>query len=301
MEAKRTVQPKGTIGFKLFVFPIIFFFASLPFFFTQALGNVVYFILYKLLKYRVKVVRENLKNSFPIKSDSERLEIEIKYYRHLSDLFFETLKGLTLSRNQLKRRMTNIDQHIYDDYYLKGQSFIVVMSHCGNWEWVCDMSQVVCQQQVQCVYKSLSSKGFDWLMYKIRSRFGAIPMPMEQTLRVMTSNKNIVTVTAFIGDQNPSSGKNAHWSYILNQDTPFMNGPEKISKMFNYPIVYLSTKKTKRGHYEANSEILIENPQNYAEGEITEIIAKRTEQEILAQPEIWLWSHRRWKHKKETK
>ncbi len=299
MEAKRTVQPKGTTGFKLFVFPIIYIFASLPFFITQGLGNVVYFILYKVVKYRVKVVKENLRNAFPQKSDKERLEIEIKYYKHLSDLFFETLKGLTFSKNQLKQRMKNVNQTVYDDFYSKGQSFIVVMSHCGNWEWVCDMSQVVCKQQVQCVYKTLSSKGFDWLMYKIRSRFGAIPMAMEQTLRVMTSNKKVLTVTAFIGDQNPSSGKNAHWSYILNQDTPFMNGPEKISKMFNYPIVYLSSTKIKRGHYLAHSEILIEDPSQYGDGEITEIIAKRTEKEILAQPEIWLWSHRRWKHKKE--
>lgn len=299
MEAKRTVQPKGTTGFKLFVFPIIYIFASLPFFITQSLGNVVYFILYKLVKYRVKVVKENLRNAFPQKSEKERLEIEIKYYKHLSDLFFETLKGLTVSKNQLKQRMKNVNQSVYDDFYSKGQSFIVVMSHCGNWEWVCDMSQVECKQQVQCVYKTLSSKGFDWLMYKIRSRFGAIPMSMEQTLRVMTTNKSVLTVTAFIGDQNPSSGKNAHWSYILNQDTPFMNGPEKISKMFNYPIVYLSSTKTKRGHYLAHSEILIEDPSQYGEGEITEIIAKRTEKEILAQPEIWLWSHRRWKHKKE--
>lgn len=299
MEAKRTVQPKGTTGFKLFVFPIIYIFASLPFFITQSLGNVVYFILYKLVKYRVKVVKENLRNAFPQKSEKERLEIEIKYYKHLSDLFFETLKGLTVSKNQLKQRMKNVNQSVYDDFYSKGQSFIVVMSHCGNWEWVCDMSQVECKQQVQCVYKTLSSKGFDWLMYKIRSRFGAIPMSMEQTLRVMTTNKSVLTVTAFIGDQNPSSGKNAHWSYILNQDTPFMNGPEKISRMFNYPIVYLSSTKTKRGHYLAHSEILIEDPSQYGEGEITEIIAKRTEKEILAQPEIWLWSHRRWKHKKE--
>jgi KDO2-lipid IV(A) lauroyltransferase len=299
MEAKRTVQPKGTTGFKLLVFPIIYIFASLPFFITQSLGNVVYFILYKIVKYRVKVVKENLRNAFPQKSDKERLEIEIKYYKHLSDLFFETLKGLTVSKNQLKQRMKNVNQSVYDDFYSKGQSFIVVMSHCGNWEWVCDMSQIECKQQVQCVYKTLSSKGFDWLMYKIRSRFGAIPMSMEQTLRVMTTNKSVLTVTAFIGDQNPSSGKNAHWSYILNQDTPFMNGPEKISKMFNYPIVYLSSTKTKRGHYLAHSEILIEDPSQYGDGEITEIIAKRTEKEILAQPEIWLWSHRRWKHKKE--
>ena len=299
MEIKRTVHPEGTLGFKLFVYPLIFFFSSLPFIVLQALSNGIYFIVYKLLKYRVRVVKDNLKRSFPNKTEDELLKIEKGYYRHLSDLFLETFKGLTMSRDSLKNRMKNVDQHIYDDFHSKNQSFIVVMSHCGNWEWICDMSQVVCQQQVQCVYKTLSSKGFDWLMYKIRSRFGAIPMPMEQTLRIMTANKERTTVTAFIGDQNPSSGKTAHWSFILNQDTPFMNGPEKIAKKFNYPIVYLSSTKVRRGYYEAHSKVIVSNPSDYKDGEITDLIAKHTELEILNQPEIWLWSHRRWKHKKE--
>ncbi len=300
MEIKRTAHPEGTIGFKLFVYPIIYLFASLPFFVLQALSNAIYVIIYKLLKYRLKVVKDNLRRSFPGKDEDELLKIEKGYYRHLSDLFFETFKGLTMSRDTLRHRMKNVDQHIYDEFHAKNQSFIVVMSHCGNWEWICDMSQVVCSQQVQCVYKTLSSKGFDWLMYKIRSRFGAIPMPMEQTLRVMAANKDITTVTAFIGDQNPSSGKTAHWSYILNQDTPFMNGPEKIAKKFNYPIVYLSSRKVARGYYEAHSKVIVSNPSEYKDGEITDLIAKHTEDEILNQPEIWLWSHRRWKHKKEN-
>ncbi len=296
---KRTVHPKGNIGFKLFVFPFIYLISSLPFALQHGLSNVVYLIIYKLLKYRLNVVKSNLKNSFPEKSEQELVQIEKKYYRHLSDLFFETFKGLTMSENTLKKRMVNVNQEIYDEYRKRNQSFIVVMSHCGNWEWICDMSQVVCEQQVQCVYKTLSSSGFDWLMYKIRSRFGAIPMPMEQTLRIMSANKDEVTVTSFIGDQNPSSGKTAHWSFILNQDTPFMNGPEKISKKFNYPIVYLSSRKIKRGYYEAHSRIIVEDPSTFKDGEITDLIAKCTENEIINQPEIWLWSHRRWKHKKD--
>lgn len=299
MDIKRTEQPKGPVLFKLFVFPVIYLFASLPFFITNIIGNGIYIVLYKILKYRIQVVRDNLKRSFPNETDVRLKEIEIKYYRHLSDLFLESLKGITSTGKQLKKRMKNIDQHVYDDYYEKGQSFIVVMSHSGNWEWVCQMSQVVCKQQIQCIYKTLSNKGFDWLMYKVRGRFGAIPVSMEQLLRLMTANKKIITATAFIGDQNPSNGKNAHWTNFLNQDTPFMNGTEKIAKMFNYPIVYLSSRKIKRGYYEANSEILVENPKDYEDGIITDMIAKRTEQEILNQPEIWLWSHRRWKHKKE--
>jgi len=300
MEIKRTEHPKGPVLFKLFVFPIIYLFASLPFFITNIIGDIIYVILYKIFKYRIQVVRGNLKRSFPQKSEEQLREIEIKYYRHLSDLFLESLKGITSTGNQLKKRMKNIDQHVYEDYFEKGQSFIVVMSHSGNWEWVCQMSQVVCKQQIQCIYKTLSNKGFDWLMYKVRGRFGAIPVSMEQLLRLMTANKKIVTATAFIGDQNPSSGKNAHWTTFLNQETPFMNGPEKIAKMFNYPVVYLSSRKIKRGYYEANTEILVENPKDYEDGVITDMIAKRTEQEILNQPEIWLWSHRRWKHKRNS-
>lgn len=298
MSIKQTAKPKGTLTFKLFAFPFIYIVASLPFTITNYLSSFIYFILYKLLNYRKNVIFSNLQNSFPNKSTEEINSIAIKYYHHLSDLFLESLKGLVFTRKTISKRVINVNQDIYDDYYHKKQSIIVVMSHSGNWEWVCQMSQVNCKQQVQCVYKTLSSNGFDWLMYRIRSKFGAIPVPMEQVLRLMTANKNEITATAFIGDQNPSNGKTAHWVDFLNQDTPFMNGPEKIAKMFNYPIVYLSTRKIKRGYYQCNSEILIENPKDYADGEITDIIAKRTEREIEEQPEIWLWSHRRWKHKR---
>jgi KDO2-lipid IV(A) lauroyltransferase len=256
--------------------------------------------LYRLIGYRVKVVRENLVRSFPEKSDSERRQIERDFYKHLGDLFVETIKGMSISESEMKRRMLNLDQHHYDELYNKEQSAIIVMSHCGNWEWICLMSQIACQQRVQCIYKSLSNSGFDRWMFAIRSKFGANPIPMEQTLRVLDANKAVVTVNAFIGDQNPSSGKGSYWTNFLNQDTPFMMGPEKIAKKFNMPLYYLASRKVGRGFYEATTVPLCLDPSSMTEGEITRLIAEHTEREILQQPHIWLWSHRRWKHKRNA-
>ena len=124
MDIKRTEHPKGPVLFKLFVFPIIYLLASLPFFITNIIGDIIYVILYKLLKYRIQVVRDNLKRSFPNESDARLKEIEVKYYRHLSDLFLESLKGITSTGNQLKKRMKNVDQHVYDDYFEKVRALL---------------------------------------------------------------------------------------------------------------------------------------------------------------------------------
>lgn len=297
---KRTVMPKGHWSFTLLIWPFLKLLSILPFPLLFAISDGLRFVLYRLIGYRVKVVRENLVRSFPEKSDSERKQIEKDFYKHLGDLFVETIKGMSISESEMKRRMLNLDQHHYDELFNKEQSAIIVMSHCGNWEWICLMSQIACQQRVQCIYKTLSNGGFDRWMYAIRSKFGANPIPMEQTLRVLDANKSVVTVNAFIGDQNPSSGKGSHWTNFLNQDTPFMMGPEKIAKKFNMPLYYLASRKVRRGFYEATTVPLCLDPTSMADGEITRLIAEHTEREILQQPHIWLWSHRRWKHKRSA-
>lgn len=298
MTFERSIAPKGNFSFKILLFPIIWSISKLPDFILNGLSTFIYFTLYKVLKYRVSVVKSNLKNAFPFKSIEELENIEQNYYRHLSDLFIETVSAISISRKKILERVKNIDIHIYDRFNEEKKSVVVVMSHCGNWEYICLASALQCKQQIQCVYKTLSSNGWDWLMYKIRSKFGTNPFTMENTLRAILKNKDTVTINAFVGDQNPASGINAYWSRFLNQETAFMTGPEKIAKKFNMPIIYLSTNKVKRNHYEFHSEILTENPNDFSDGEITELIIKRTEKEILSQPEIWLWSHRRWKHKR---
>ena len=295
---KRMPVPKGSRVFQILAWPWLKGISQLPFSFLYILSNGIRFILYRVLGYRLKVVRENLKNSFPDLSDAERKEIERKFYGHLSDLFVETIKGMSISEKTMRKRMVNLDQHEYDQLFDEGKSAIIVMSHCGNWEWICLMSQIVCKQRVQCLYKTLSNPGFDRLMFLVRSKFGASPIPMEQTLRVLDANKSIVTVNAFIGDQNPSSGKGAAWVDFLHQETAFMMGAEKIAKKLNWPVYYLSSSKVKRGYYQARTVPICLDPTATKEGEITQMIAHQTEKEILNQPHIWLWSHRRWKHKK---
>ncbi len=132
------------------------------------------------------------------------------------------------------------------------------------------------------------------------AEFGASPIPMEQTLRVLDANKEVVTVNAFIGDQNPSSGKGAAWVDFLGQDTAFMMGAEKIARKLDWPVYYLSSSKVKRGYYQAHTVPICLDPKSTKDGEITQLIANHTEKEILNQPYVWLWSHRRWKHKREV-
>lgn len=295
---KRTPVPAGHWTFGILLWPLLKGISLLPFPVLYLISDAIRFVLYRLIGYRVKVVRDNLERSFPEKTPKERKQIERDFYKHLGDLFVETIKGMSISAEQMKKRMANIDQQHYDQLFNQEKSAIIVMSHCGNWEWICLMSQIVCQQRVQCIYKSLSNKGFDRWMFNIRSKFGANPIPMEQTLRVLDANKAVVTVNAFIGDQNPSSGKGAYWTPFLNQDTPFMMGPEKIAKKFNMPLYYLSSSKVRRGYYQAHTVPLCLDPSAMPDGEITRLIAEHTEREIQNQPHVWLWSHRRWKHKR---
>lgn len=270
----------------------------MPFPVLYSFSTFLYVVLYKLVGYRKSVVRKNLLNAFPDKSDAWRLDIEKRFYRHLTDLILETFKGMSMSRQVLQKRMQNIPQEIYDKAFEEKRSSIIIMSHAGNWEWVCMSAQLYAKQKAQCIYKQLKNPFFEKLMLGIRSKYGTMPIPMEQTLRVLASQTNMVTATAFMGDQNPSNGKNAYWTKFLNQDTAFMWGTEKIARKTNHEVWYMQIRKVKRGYYEAHTRLLCSNPSQTKEGEITEMLARATEEDILSQPEMWLWSHRRWKHKK---
>jgi KDO2-lipid IV(A) lauroyltransferase len=283
---------------KVFVYPLLKGISLLPFPLLYGLSNLLYFFLYQVFGYRKAVVRRNLKNAFPDKDSAWLMTIEKDFYRHLTDLILETFKGMSLSESELKKRLINVSQELYDEANNQNRSSIIIMSHAGNWEWVCMSAQLHAKQKAQCIYKQLKNPFFEKLMLGIRSKFGTMPIPMEQTLRVMATQKDIITATAFMGDQNPSSGKNVYWTRFLNQDTAFMWGTEKIARKFNHEVWYMQVKKVRRGYYEAHTRLLCANPAATQEGEITEMLATATEEDILSQPAMWLWSHRRWKHKK---
>lgn len=179
----------------------------------------------------------------------------------------------------------------------ENKSLIIVIGHWGNWEWAGNSFSLFCKQQLYVIYHPLSNLRFDGLINRMRTRFGTRLIKMKDTYRDMVSHKNELSVTAFIADQTPSP-EGAFWTTFLNQDTPVFRGTEKIAQRMNYPVVYARIKRIKRGYYTISAEMLFEKPADTEPDEITIAHTRKLETDILSQPEIWLWSHRRWKHKK---
>lgn len=269
----------------------------IPFPLFYGLSDFIYFILYYVIGYRKKVVFGNLKKSFPEKSDEELRKISRKFYRYLCDLLLETFKTLTIRKSVALKRcvITPQAKTLFDNYYEKKQSVIIVMGHYGNWEWAGNTFSLTNKHQLYVIYHPLTNKYFDGLMYRLRTRFGSKLIPMRETFKDMVKFRNEINATAFIADQTPSA-ENAYWTTFLHQDTPVFWGTERIAKKMNYPVVYVTVKRKKRGMYEIDAETLFENPKDTKDGEISEAHTRKLEQDIINQPEIWLWSHRRWKH-----
>lgn len=182
----------------------------------------------------------------------------------------------------------------------ENKSLILVMGHVGNWEWAGNTVSLCCTHQLHIIYHPLRNKYFNGLIYRMRTRFGSKLIAMKDTFRAMLSNRQELNVTAFIADQTPSSAEAAYWTTFMNQDTPIFRGTELISRKINYPVVYGSIRKVKRGYYELLVEMLCESPKDTQEDEISEMHTRRLEKDIIKNPELWLWSHRRWKRKKPT-
>jgi KDO2-lipid IV(A) lauroyltransferase len=182
-------------------------------------------------------------------------------------------------------------------FYDEKKSIILVLGHLGNWEWGGNAFSILCRQQLYVLYHPLENPYFNRLIIRMRTRFGTGLIEMKNTFRDMVAKKNEITATAFIADQTPPP-ENAYWTTFMNQDTPVYPGTEKIARKLNYPVVFINVKRAGRGQYEMLAEMLCENPSPTSEGEITEMHTKKLEAEIRKNPETWLWSHRRWKHKR---
>lgn len=286
------------IGFYL-VLPFIYGISLLPFPVFYLLSDLMFFILYYITGYRKKVVYQNLKNSFPGKSHNELKKIERRFFRYLCDLTLETFKTLTISPAAAKKRCYFNDNTVAVFKKLNDdkQSCIIVMGHFGNWEWAGNSFSLINPQQLYVIYHPLSNPYFDRLIYNMRTRFGTRLYAMKDTMREMIRNRHEVNATAFIADQTPAP-EGAYWTTFLNQDTPVFWGTEKIAQKLNYPIIYVTVNRVRRGYYDVSADVLVQEPKNTREGEITELHTRRLEQDIMKQPEIWLWSHRRWKHRR---
>ncbi|HTJ51621.1 MAG TPA: lysophospholipid acyltransferase family protein [Cyclobacteriaceae bacterium] len=278
------------------VYPFIYALASLPFSVLYKASDLLFSILW-LSGYRKKVVIMNLTNSFPEKSKEEIEALCKSYYRYLCDIILETFKTLTMTEHEARTRCVFVNQPWLDKLYEENKSFIIVMGHYGNWEWAGPSFTLNTKFQLVVIYRPLTNPYFEKMMTGMRTKFGTRITPVNQTLRDMVANRKQLTATAFIADQT-ATRDNAYWMNFLNQDTAVFTGPEKLAKKFSYPVVYMNVKRIERGYYQVTPELLFSEPNNTAEGEICEVFTKRLEKDIINDPQIWLWSHKRWKHKR---
>lgn len=274
--------------------------AKTPEFILYRFADLVYFLLFYVVRYRKKVVLLNLRNSFPEKSEDEIKRIEKKFYQHLGDTFVENFALLKMSKERILKMVEFEETDIYNRLYAKNKNVLGIAGHYCNWEVFLTLPKIV-NHTVLGVYKPLNNAFFDKQFYKMREKFGAVPITMNDTyktvLRYYHEKKSIFV--GLIADQRPLLINKKHWTNFLNQDTAVYIGPEKIAKKINSAVVFTYLKKIKRGKYLVKNNLLFEDVSQCKENEILETYLNFLEDLILKEPEYYLWSHNRWKHKRE--
>lgn len=279
-----------------------YLFSLLPLRIHYVLSDFIYFILYKVIGYRIKVVRENLEASFPEKTMHELRQIERRFYHRLCDYFVETVKMKTMSRKEIRRRMVFKGTELVNECVNEGQSCAVYLGHTFNWEWITSLPLWV-TEKAHCgqLYHALENSTFDHLFLNLRQRWGAECIALVDILRktIEYKQKQQPTVFGYIGDQVPHWNNIHHWCQFLNHDTPVMTGTERIAIKNRQALFFLQVKQIKRGYYEATFRLMTRTPQMLKEYEATDIYFQMLEENIRQQPELWLWSHNRWKRTRE--
>lgn len=269
-------------------------FAITPFKLLYACSNILYFFLYYIIKYRKKIVFQNLHLSFPQKSEKEIKIIAKKFYNHLCDITLESIKGMSISEKKLKKRykINNID--ILNEYFAEKKSVLCLTSHVGNWEYGILATGFLSHEFI-AMYLPLSNKYSEKYGVKRRARFGTRMVSIRNSKEIFTEKSNRPKAFILAADQSPSNREKSFVFTFLNQKSYCLHGPEAYSRKSNFPSVFFEIKKIKRGYYELNIEKFIEDYNIYNNGDITYKYIKRVEENILQKPEFWLWSHRRWK------
>ena len=263
------------------------------------LSDFLFVLVFHVLNYRRKIVRQNLINSFPDKNITIINKIEKKFYKHFCDIIIELLYTLTLKKEHSKKRIIIKNIEFLNEYYYKKRNIILYCGHIGNWEWMSLLPNIT-NYTINALYQPLTNKYTNDLLKYIRSRSGmnCIKSDMGFKHMIKLNNSDKLNLNVIVGDQSPTIYSQKYWTNFLNQDTAFFVGVERISKYTNQVIIYPHLKKIKRGFYEIEFKLIDENPQKS-----TDIISKFSnllELNIKESPELWLWSHRRWKLKKSS-
>ncbi len=276
--------------------PLLWVLSFLPFWVLHLVSDFLY-LLILMVGYRRKVILSNLEKAFPEKSHNWRIGILKKFYRHLCDTVVEIIKIQTVSEKEMKRRVTFSNTHLIDEAGERGEDSVIILGHYGNWEMLASVN--IRFKPLLCnVYRPLKNKGFDQFMLDIRSRFGSENVTMKNTLRRVIAYKKSNTrfILSLVSDQSPGKVELNYWTDFLTQNTPIITGPEKMARIIKGPVFFFQLSKPKRGHYHGKIIPFPGDVNHMKEHELTEWHVRLLEESIRKQPELWLWSHKRWKY-----
>lgn len=278
----------------------IWLFSLIPLCLMYLISDILVLLCFLIppLRYRKKIVRKNLKASFPDKSKKELLKLEFNFYRYFFDMAFESTKACSMRARWMKRhiKFVNIDK-LYEQFK-KGRSVMAYMGHTGNWEWVSALpTQLNAKYQVCQIYHVLENSVMNNVMLKIRGAYGAESISMERTLRQLLEYKNRGQqfIVGMIADQVPLMRNIHYWTQFMNQKTPVFTGAERIAKKLDLAVFYAEVIRIKRGRYECVLHLMYESTKDEPEHSVTERYNRMLENTIHNNPAIWLWSHNRWK------
>jgi Kdo2-lipid IVA lauroyltransferase/acyltransferase len=272
----------------------LYLLSLLPLRVLYLLSDAVYGLLYHIIGYRKKVVMDNLQIAFPEKTVQERVLIAKKFYHNFIDTFIETIKMFSASEAYLRKRVSG-NWEVFQQLYDTGRSCQVHLGHTFNWEWANSTGVTQMKYVFIGVYMPITNKTLDKIFYDLRSKTGTVMLPATDMRKAMIPYRNTLYALGLVADQAPGNPSKAYWLNFFNKPTPFVMGPEKGARAGNLPVIFATIEKPKRGYYKVILQIAEENPASLAEGELTVRYARYVEEVIRRNPDMWLWSHRRWK------
>jgi KDO2-lipid IV(A) lauroyltransferase len=283
----------------LIVYPFLWCISILPFPLLYLLSDFTFIIVYRIIGYRKKTVRENMALTLTHLSDEERLIVEKKFYHHLCDIFLEMIKTMSISKAEISKRYVFKNVEVYKEMENKEKSIALMCAHYASYEWAVSLN-FHSHFKSFGIYKQIKNPHFDKLVHSIRSKFKANLITTKETIPTIinNNNNNILSTYGFASDQSPKENSAYHWTKFMGIEVPVHTGAEMLAKRYNMNVVFLKTKKIKRGYYEGSIEILSENASEVPNYEITDQFLKLVEQQIYEAPEYYLWTHKRWKHQR---
>jgi KDO2-lipid IV(A) lauroyltransferase len=262
------------------------------------ISDFLFFIIYYVIGYRKIVVLENLNLAYPQKTVKEKKGIAKAFYKHFTDSFIETIKGLSISEKEIKKRYTYSNPELVNNIIAEGKSIALTRAHHANWEWCINMPFFL-NSKIKSAFTTINNPYFNKLVKSSREKFGIDCYPSSRSVKEIYHDfkNNVQGVYLLISDQSPQLHKASYWAYFFGVYVPVFTGPESLAKKFDLTVVNCVTTKIKRGYYSTEFQIITKKPKELKEHEITDRYLQLTEEIVKKQPQFYLWSHRRFKHK----